>query len=776
MNRYFVFLPLLILVLATSTIAQDYWWETVIDADAGFKDMQIIDIDGDGDNDIIGVYASSLDQDVYLWRNDGTGAFSRESLLPASLDILALTAADVDQDGLIDLVIELGERVSLFHNTGNLQFEEIFLFDDDYLVRTTCVIVDWDFDSDLDIIVSNEGLVSEGTRGSIHWLENNGDVSFTDHILLSDDQFFCVNVYDLNDDGHNDLIVNHHDFDPSEYKFSVFANNGDDTFTAYTLQINLMYSTSASNVEAADLDQDGDLDIVLGAWYLPEGLGWFEATGEFTFEPVWNDENWINSKHPKLVDIDLDGDIDVVQATIPPIMLINDGAADFTMEGFSRLTDTASHEIADMNGDGLLDIVRRNELLQLVCSSPSNEEQPLPDPVLVNSVSNHGLYFKPNSENVSGEFPNGSNKIYFMECGVWVAAKDGPIRRVSVAERYDNDFLPTAVGGGSRPGVTYATLGDGQYSYSCTFDDDVQGGNGPLEVQIEQTVTAYPAGDGPTGAHLVEQTLTNFSDNTLDSVYVAWVFNMNMAGSYGLVRQGSLDDLCEYDSDRQLAFMWDGDDSETAYDDTFEFGWVPGVGGIKILDGPAETAAFQWWPFDEAPDIDADKFAYVSGTYPASGGAFKAPPDSSYCYVMMLSCGPFVLEPGESADLAMTYAMGYYLDGLQQMIDEMTTFYLETPEQLDGSAQPLTFSLGEPYPNPFNASVMIPFQLDQRGHATIAVTDILGRRVATLLDAVRSPGQHRVSFNGEDLASGVYFVTLISDERSTQARKIVFMK
>ncbi|HTO93925.1 MAG TPA: M1 family aminopeptidase [Bacteroidota bacterium] len=79
----------------------------------------------------------------------------------------------------------------------------------------------------------------------------------------------------------------------------------------------------------------------------------------------------------------------------------------------------------------------------------------------------------------------------------------------------------------------------------------------------------------------------------------------------------------------------------------------------------------------------------------------------------------------------------------------------------------LAFSLGKNYPNPFNATTEIPYVVP----GTVAVTgapvavslvvyDVLGRRVATLVDAPRAPGGYFAKFDGTSLASGVYFYRL----------------
>jgi probable HAF family extracellular repeat protein len=63
-------------------------------------------------------------------------------------------------------------------------------------------------------------------------------------------------------------------------------------------------------------------------------------------------------------------------------------------------------------------------------------------------------------------------------------------------------------------------------------------------------------------------------------------------------------------------------------------------------------------------------------------------------------------------------------------------------------------------PNPFNLSTTIRFSLPQREHVTLKVFDVLGRKVATLVDAEMEVGEHSVNFNAEWIPSGVYFAQM----------------
>jgi endonuclease/exonuclease/phosphatase family metal-dependent hydrolase len=88
---------------------------------------------------------------------------------------------------------------------------------------------------------------------------------------------------------------------------------------------------------------------------------------------------------------------------------------------------------------------------------------------------------------------------------------------------------------------------------------------------------------------------------------------------------------------------------------------------------------------------------------------------------------------------------------------------------------PLTFALGQNYPNPFNPSTNIRYQVPQTGHVTIEVYDIVGRRVATLVNETRDAGFHVVAFDGSTLASGVYLYRMHVGE-FVQTMKLMLVK
>lgn len=88
---------------------------------------------------------------------------------------------------------------------------------------------------------------------------------------------------------------------------------------------------------------------------------------------------------------------------------------------------------------------------------------------------------------------------------------------------------------------------------------------------------------------------------------------------------------------------------------------------------------------------------------------------------------------------------------------------------------PATFSLGQNFPNPFNPSTSIRYQLPAAAPVTLKVYDILGREVQTLVNERQNAGVHSVIFDAGDLSSGVYFYTLQA-ERFKETKKFLLLK
>jgi Zn-dependent M28 family amino/carboxypeptidase len=93
----------------------------------------------------------------------------------------------------------------------------------------------------------------------------------------------------------------------------------------------------------------------------------------------------------------------------------------------------------------------------------------------------------------------------------------------------------------------------------------------------------------------------------------------------------------------------------------------------------------------------------------------------------------------------------------------------------DDKVSPEEFYLAQNFPNPFNPSTTIRFNLPKQGAVQLKVYDILGKEIALLVNKEMSAGGHLVNFNAAGLSSGMYIYQLVT-EGYTESRKMILLK
>ena len=93
---------------------------------------------------------------------------------------------------------------------------------------------------------------------------------------------------------------------------------------------------------------------------------------------------------------------------------------------------------------------------------------------------------------------------------------------------------------------------------------------------------------------------------------------------------------------------------------------------------------------------------------------------------------------------------------------------------------PIVPTLMSNRPNPFNPATEIAFSLPARAHVRLTVYNILGQRVRTLMDETKTPGLHRVVWDGTDdagqaAASGIYLYRMTTDD-FVDVKKMLLLK
>ncbi len=145
-----------------------------------------------------------------------------------------------------------------------------------------------------------------------------------------------------------------------------------------------------------------------------------------------------------------------------------------------------------------------------------------------------------------------------------------------------------------------------------------------------------------------------------------------------------------------------------------------------------------------------------------------------------------------SEDYITDYNTAFQIDTLN-VSDSSISFYLkESPvfvEEIPNSSieeiiriTPNEFKLNQNYPNPFTQKTVISYSLfgNQDDYTIndlqLTIHDITGRIIKTLVSGKKDAGSYNVSFNAEDLASGIYFYKLKIGDKFSQTKKFLLLK
>jgi hypothetical protein len=96
--------------------------------------------------------------------------------------------------------------------------------------------------------------------------------------------------------------------------------------------------------------------------------------------------------------------------------------------------------------------------------------------------------------------------------------------------------------------------------------------------------------------------------------------------------------------------------------------------------------------------------------------------------------------------------------------------------------QPRSFSVSQNFPNPFNPTTVISYQLPVTSTVRLDIYDVLGRKVASLADGIKSPGKHQITWNASGVSSGVYIYRIEAAPLSqngnlfSKAKKMILVK
>jgi hypothetical protein len=354
---FMVFCLLFIAVTASGDVA---FVEHLIDNYSyGNPSLYACDIDDDGDQDVVGAVLET--GDVAWWRNDGGYPISWEKTfvdynVPVAFSVYA---EDVDGDGHKDILATAyyAGLVLWWKSSGQAPYTWTrYVVADSFDEAHEVYACDIDDDGDTDVMGASSGL----SRISL-WLNEGGDpIEWTEVIIDDDfDTAKSVRAADIDGDGIKDIIG------AAIYGNDVawWHNDGNDpiTWTKHFVDDNFI---GAHRVEAVDLDLDGDNDIV-GAGCLGHEIAWWRNNGgdHISWTKQTLETGFINACVAMPGDIDGDGDIDVA-ATAQGIDEVawweNDG--DDAINWTKHMIDDVLVRpwpmvLVDLDGDGDLDAI-----------------------------------------------------------------------------------------------------------------------------------------------------------------------------------------------------------------------------------------------------------------------------------------------------------------------------------------------------------------------------------------------------------------------------------
>lgn len=271
------------------------------------------DLDNDGDLDIAATAWSGSEDRVIWFENDGNYPINwSDNVISTNVSRpTSVHSADFDNDGDLDLVSSLQEdnRVEWYENDGNYSVNWFTRTITNNADEARYVhSIDLDQDGDMDVIAAMSG------ERRVAWYENNivnNTPTWTERNITTNAYgAWALHSADIDNDNDLDVIV------AARFGDEILWFENDGTSLSWTRRVVVSNIDGPWSVYAEDLDQDGDLDII-SAFDLENRVSWFENDGSPT--PTWTTRDisiaMSGATSARPADIDDDGDLDIVSGS-----------------------------------------------------------------------------------------------------------------------------------------------------------------------------------------------------------------------------------------------------------------------------------------------------------------------------------------------------------------------------------------------------------------------------------------------------------------------------
>lgn len=295
-------------------------------------------------------------------------------------------AADMNGDSLPDVLVlndmtaASGDgTVWYFQNQGNGSFREAVVTSLGSFTRPRSLVpADVDQDGDLDVVVTTIGRPEIGSHGTIYWLQNQGDGTWTNGVqVLAEIGAIDLALGDVNRDGRLDLAAI--DFRTDQWYLWLQDSSGN--WNAAATQIT---GRTPRSIAMADINQDAILDLLIGS-YDDNGLSVLEGLGDGRFE-LSETLDVAGITDLLATDLDDDGRPELLTSGRNGIELYARSSA---TSSFVRTSPAPlirgpafSATVGDLNGDGVLDVIGAQAALGQVAIAYGSEGLTFGTPLL----------------------------------------------------------------------------------------------------------------------------------------------------------------------------------------------------------------------------------------------------------------------------------------------------------------------------------------------------------------------------------------------------------